>query len=827
MRFYTLFAISFILKLLSRGSFICRIRRNYGQNFVSLIHRLDNLTHKYVKFTNDIAFLNKCIQLNVTPRFVCFKTANVNLRQSDAYTKSQRLLLKEEIRNKHREKGRVSLQIDRLKIELFAVLKPLDSLAFRLWLSISARKFEESVKSIHCKKLSKLSPYFNVNPLKPDEVILNLSSHILSNEEKNVLVYGLNYTLATSDCSSVDFVASLEIAARNLKCHLTEPDAWNESKRILNSAIPRFVSCNRNDKVLCEILRNLGKRDDLYISKPDKGNGVVILNRSEYVTKMSEILSDNTKFIPVNDDCYKLSQGLEARLNKVLLTFFKCNKIDKLTYNNLRAVGSYPGKLYGLPKTHKSGVPVRPILSAVTCHNYKLAKFLVPLLTPIAYSEHTVSDVFQFAKEMQQRTDMSHTLLVSLDIESLFTNVPVAETIDIILSKLFLDESSVYHGFTRTDFKTLLKLAVEDSYFSFNSKLYKQIDGMAMGSPLGPLFANIFLSHFESQWLNDLPVKPLLYRRYVDDTLWIFPENTDITQLLTYMNSRHGNMKFTHELESNNSISFIGLTISHNECNGVHGYLTSVYRKPTFTGLFTNYNSFTPLLYRLSVFKCLIYRAFKLCSNWSLFHDEITHLKSILLRNAYPLWILDRIVKRSIDNFLNYRVQFGPRKERIYVGLPFLGKSTDNLRRAIKQIAKQFLPQKEIITYFKPGKRISNFFQIKDGTPFDLQSHIVYEYTCAICHYSYIGQTTRHIRHRVAEHAGVSHLTGTAVKNKVHSSIRDHCSQCMGSNCSSQNFKILARGSTELELLIKERLLIQRRKPALNANAGSFELLLS
>ena len=84
-------------------------------------------------------------------------------------------------------------------------------------------------------------------------------------------------------------------------------------------------------KYCVSFLRNLGKRDDLYISKPDKGNGVVILNRSDYVSKMSEILSDNTKFIPVNDDCYKLSQVLETRLNKVLLTFFKSNKIDKLT----------------------------------------------------------------------------------------------------------------------------------------------------------------------------------------------------------------------------------------------------------------------------------------------------------------------------------------------------------------------------------------------------------------------------------------------------------------------------------------------------------------
>jgi len=90
-----------------------------------------------------------------------------------------------------------------------------------------------------------------------------------------------------------------------------------------------------------------------------------------------------------------------------------------------------------------------------------------------------------------------------------------------------------------------------------------------------------------------------------------------------------------------------------------------------------------------------------------------------------------------------------------------------------------------------------------------------------------IGQTARHLRHRIAEHAGVSHLTGNIMKSQFHSNIRDHCSQCIGSECSASHFKILARGSTDLELLIKERLLINRHKPQINGNIGSFEILLS
>ena len=123
--------LTFILKLLSRGSFISRLRRNYGQHVVSLIHRVDRLTHRYVKLSNDIYFLSKCIQLRVTPSFVRFKTVNSRLGLSTAYTKAQRLLLRDELRNKHRERNKISLQVNSVKSDIFSILRPLDSLLVR------------------------------------------------------------------------------------------------------------------------------------------------------------------------------------------------------------------------------------------------------------------------------------------------------------------------------------------------------------------------------------------------------------------------------------------------------------------------------------------------------------------------------------------------------------------------------------------------------------------------------------------------------------------------------------------------------------------------
>src|SRR5688572_8164307 len=114
----------------------------------------------------------------------------------------------------------------------------------------------------------------------------------------------------------------------------------------------------------------------------------------------------------------------------------------------------------------------------------------------------------------------------------------------------------------------------------------------------------------------------------------------------------------------------------------------------------------------------------------------------MFLRNCYPGWILDRIIKSSLNSSINPLVRFGPSKERVYVGLSFLGKQSDILHRKIVLICKQFIPHKDIIIYFKPGFRVSNYFKTKDVTPLALRSRIVYQYMCAGCHASYGGQTS-------------------------------------------------------------------------------------
>ena len=168
--------------------------------------------------------------------------------------------------------------------------------------------------------------------------------------------------------------------------------------------------------------------------------------------------------------------------------------------------------MYGSCKVHKQQVdgcpPFRLILSALQTPKYNLTKLLVPILNPLTKNEYTVKDSFQLAEEI---CEQDPTLCMgSLDVDSLFSNIPLDETIDICVNQLF--ENTV-EGFTKSELKQILCLATKECYFLFNGFFYKQIDDVAIDSPLGPSIANAFLSYHEKNWLNNCPqgFRPVFY----------------------------------------------------------------------------------------------------------------------------------------------------------------------------------------------------------------------------------------------------------------------------------------------------------------------------
>ena len=352
-------------------------------------------------------------------------------------------------------------------------------------------------------------------------------------------------------------------------------------------------------------LKGLKEDKNIVLIKPDKGNGVVILNRSDYTSKMDAVLNDETKFKLLTSDPVKATLNQENKLRNFLKELKRENAITDELYEKLCPTGSRPGILYGLPKVQKVNLPLRPILSALGTHSYNLAKYLVSYLREISVGQYTITDTFSYVEELRNLDlDTSKVFMASFDISSLFTNIPIDETIDIIINRLF-SSSTQFSGFSHAQFRKLLYFAVKNCHFLFNGRLYEQVDGVAMGSPLGPSFANTFLCYHEKVWLDNCPrdFKPLIYRRYVDDCFVIFRCPDHVKPFLDYLNSQHNSIKFSSETEVNNTLPFLDVLIERN-----NGFSTSIYRKPTFSGLFTNFDSFIPLSFKRGLVYTLLDR---------------------------------------------------------------------------------------------------------------------------------------------------------------------------------------------------------------------------
>ena len=170
---------------------------------------------------------------------------------------------------------------------------------------------------------------------------------------------------------------------------------------------------------------------------------------------------------------YNFFINLEKKICEPFKELYQLDIIDKKSYDKLCPVGSHLGILYGLAKVHKQFIgncpPFRPILSAIGIPTYNIAKFLVPILKPLATNDYTLKDAFKFSRDILNQNP--NLFMASLDVDSLFTNIPLDETINII--EKLLSENKTFHNLNKDQFKCLLTLSTKESYFRFNGELYQ------------------------------------------------------------------------------------------------------------------------------------------------------------------------------------------------------------------------------------------------------------------------------------------------------------------------------------------------------------------
>ena len=213
-----------------------------------------------------------------------------------------------------------------------------------------------------------------------------------------------------------------------------------------------------------------------------------------------------------------------------------------------------------------------PIISSIGTYNYNLAKFLTEPLHPVIPKEHCAKDSFSFCEEIQQVSN-NDNFLVSYDVCSLFTSIPLQETIEIAVELIF--ENNPQLKVRKRELKQLFNFDTSGTHFIFNGSFYGQIDGVSMGSPLGPVLANLFMGYHEKKWLQEFDKgKILRYKRYVDDIFFcMFGNEKNAEHFFEFLNCQHKSIKFTLEKESNKFLSFLDVLIK-NEGNR---FSTSVY----------------------------------------------------------------------------------------------------------------------------------------------------------------------------------------------------------------------------------------------------------
>ena len=179
------------------------------------------------------------------------------------------------------------------------------------------------------------------------------------------------------------------------------------------------------------------------------------------------------------------------------------NRLSSKEYYQLYPTGSCIGKFCGTMKVHKlplngfiDNLPLRPIISNIHTASYQLVKYLPKLLSPLAQSNYTINSTKDLMIKIKNEKIPENYEMISFDVKSHFTSVPLEHTIDIIIKRIY--EKHEIKVFMKNEMKKLLTICKKNLHFSFNNNIYIQIDGVAMGSPLGPVLANIFMVELES-----------------------------------------------------------------------------------------------------------------------------------------------------------------------------------------------------------------------------------------------------------------------------------------------------------------------------------------
>ena len=486
-----------------------------------------------------------------------------------------------------------------------------------------------------------------------------------------------------------------------------------------------------------------------------------------------------------------------------------------------KIVGEYaPGYAYGNIKTHKPENPLRPIISQVPTPTYKLAKRLNDILQPYVPTGHSIKSVDDFVDIL--RTNRPSGVLASIDVESLFTNVPVLETIQIILGKVYdnrdpdLPPLKLERAILE---KLLLACTTELPFRGPDGQLYLQKDGIAMGSPLGPLFANFYMSEVEAKTLRDKNIAPHIYCRYVDD-VFVDVRNVEHLEALIEALKNNSSLNFTYELNAQNKLAFLDVLVTAEQ----NRFVTTVHRKGTDVGRCLSAKSECPLRYKTSVIRAFIRRAVRNCSSWQLLHVEFRRIKQILVNNGYSNSDVDEEINRYVERVVNSNTQKTQKPNQLVLYYKnYMSPAHRVDERAVRDIVRDNVKcvnatdNIRLTVYYKTRKTSSLLIRNSPNCDKLKRTNVVYQFVCPhedcrLRNVNYIGATTTSLSRRLTMHL----RDGAPLEHMV----RQHKTKLTRSDI-VESTSILKSQSCTKRLFIYEALLIKHHNPPLNKQLNS------
>ena len=403
---------------------------------------------------------------------------------------------------------------------------------------------------------------------------------------------------------------------------------------------------------------------------------------------------------------------------------------------------------------HKSDdpnlMPIRPVVSFSGSPTYNLSKWLNNQFKQITNCnfQYTLTNNHDLVQKIGDIDIPPQAILVSFDVTNLFTNVPTSEVLDIVRDRLI--DSNIPDNQVN-DFYTLFDICFQQNFFKFNDVTYRQKDGLAMGLPLAPLSADLFLDNLErNHILNNNRFRHFIkyYYRFVDDILCLWlGDREDLSEFLEYINNIHPKINFTLETEQDSKINFLDLTITR--VDNKHSF--SIYRKPTNTGLILDNLSFHPFSHKMAALNSYVYRALAIPMSVDSLASEIKGIKQIAHQYHFPETLVDKLIQRrrlkNTNIIINQQSQ--PTHSNIsnsvhkYHSITFNGPSSYKISK--------ILSKNNIYIAFKSKDTLGDhLLNNKDKNKADAGKGI-YQLTCS-CSAKYVGRTYRNFNTRFKEH---------------------------------------------------------------------------